>query len=108
MTLTNKLLDKLDETRVDKEKIAKAIKFAEYYHKGQKRLTGEDFVCHPLRVATEILQYTDNQYTDVLVGALLHDCVEDTRATIAEVWNLFGKEVAQIVEGLTRKKKINC
>jgi GTP pyrophosphokinase len=74
--------------------------FSAYEHKGQIRRSGEPYLVHPLEVA-DIL--ADLRLDPVGVAAgLLHDIVEDTPNTIAKVRELFGKEVAHVVEGVTK------
>ena len=68
-------------------------------HGYQLRQSGELFYTHPLHVATKILAYTDEE--DALIAALLHDTVEDTDKTMHEVELTFGKNVRDMVEGLT-------
>ena len=105
--LSKELIEKIDEARVDKAKVIKAIEFATNHHKGQKRLTGEDFVCHPLKVAISSLENDLEQDTNIIVASLLHDVVEDTSIKIADIWQEFGRETAKLVEGLSRRKTIN-
>merc|ERR1711879_1050576 len=85
-------------------KVTKAIEFAIFCHKNQKRLTGEDFVCHPLKVATEVANYSSNE--DDVIAALLHDTVEDTKVTLCDIHNRFGEKVSKIVEGVSRKNTL--
>ena len=105
--LSKELVEKLDESLVDKAKVIKAIEFAREHHMGQKRLSGEDFVCHPLKVAISSLENDLRQNTDIIVASLLHDVVEDTGVKIADIWQTFGLDIAKLVEGLSRRKKIN-
>ena len=106
--LFQELIEKLDEARVDKAKVVKAIEFAGYHHAGQKRLTGEDFVCHPLKVAISSTENDLKQDTDIIVASLLHDVVEDTGVKIADIWREFDCNVAELVEGLSRKNRISA
>src|SRR5438105_12377192 len=73
----------------DTELLRRAYVFSAYEHKGQIRRSGEPYLVHPLEVA------------DILAG-LLHDIVEDTPNTIDKVRELFGDEVAHVVEGVTK------
>jgi GTP pyrophosphokinase len=86
--------------KADLRKIQQAYAFAEVHHEGQKRLSGEDFVEHPIAVATILADLGLD--TTTLVAALLHDTVEDTEVTLDELEELFGAEVARIVDGLTK------
>ncbi len=86
--------------RLDEELLARAYKFSERAHLGQKRLSGEDYVSHCVEVA-KIL--ADLQLDSITVASgLIHDVVEDTPTTVAEVEQEFGPEIASIVDGLTK------
>jgi GTP pyrophosphokinase len=84
----------------DFDRIARAYRFAEAAHKGQKRAAGEDFFVHPSEVARILIQMKADSST--ICAALLHDTVEDTSTSIETVRKEFGEEVANIVEGLTK------
>ncbi|MBU1119321.1 bifunctional (p)ppGpp synthetase/guanosine-3',5'-bis(diphosphate) 3'-pyrophosphohydrolase [Patescibacteria group bacterium] len=86
------------------EKIKRALEFATKSHKGQKRATGEDYIVHPLSVALPLAKLHFGAAT--ICSALLHDVVEDSNVSISKIEKLFGKEVATIVTGLTKLKKI--
>lgn len=88
----------------NQEKICDAVNFSIQAHEGQKRKSGEAYVIHPLLVATVTSFFSDNE--DMVISALLHDVVEDTEHTIEEVEERFGKEVAHLVEGLTKIDQI--
>ncbi len=90
--------------KFDIEKLAKAYELAEKAHEGQLRNTGEPYIIHPLAVA-HILADLELD-CDSLVGALLHDVVEDTDCTIADVSKEFGDSVGIIVDGVTKLSKI--
>jgi guanosine-3',5'-bis(diphosphate) 3'-pyrophosphohydrolase len=100
----------LDESRfgylkqADVARLADAYRFSEAAHKGQKRQSGDPYISHPLAVA-EILAdwHLDGQ---ALVAALLHDVMEDTSVTKAEISDTFGKPVAELVDGLSKLDKI--
>ena len=86
--------------RLDRDLLVRAFKYSERMHLGQKRHSGEDYVSHCVQVA-KIL--ADLQLDSVTVACgLIHDVVEDTTATIADVESEFGREIAQIVDGLTK------
>src|SRR5437879_405720 len=74
-------------------------------HRGQHRLSGEDYVNHPLEVATILADLQLDAQT--LAAALLHDTVEDTALTAEEVETEFGPEVARLVEGVTKLGRIS-
>jgi len=84
--------------------IRRAYEYSARMHGQQKRMSGEPFVTHPLNVALIIAQLK----LDVpsIVTGLLHDVVEDTRASLEEVQTLFGPEVARLVDGATKVSKI--
>ena len=86
--------------RLDQELLLRAYRFSEAAHLGQKRLSGENFVSHCVEVA-KIL--ADLQLDTVTVASgLIHDVVEDTSITVEEIEREFGKEIAEIVDGLTK------
>ncbi len=87
------------------ETIAKAYEFASEKHFGQKRLTGDDYIVHPLNVAY-ILTRIKADY-ETLSAALLHDVVEDCAVSIKEIEDLFGENIANLVEGVTKINKLN-
>jgi GTP pyrophosphokinase len=84
----------------DLELLRRAYVFSAYEHKGQVRRSGEPYLVHPLEVA-DILA---DMRLDVvaLAAGLLHDIVEDTPNTIEKVRELFGEQVAHVVEGVTK------
>ena len=84
----------------DTELLRRAYVFSAYEHKGQVRRSGEPYLVHPLEVA-DIL--ADMRLDVVAIAAgLLHDIVEDTPNTIEKVRELFGEQVAHVVEGVTK------
>ena len=91
--------------RADVEDVIRAFKVANEYHAGQFRLSGDPFITHPLEVA-QILADMGMDATTV-VGALLHDAVEDTDASLDDLREGFGEEVADIIDGLTKIAKIS-
>ena len=87
-------------TVLDKDLILQAYQFAETAHSGQTRASGEPYVIHCLAV-TEIL--TELKVPPVMIVAgLLHDTVEDTSVTLEAIRNKFGKEAADLVDGVTK------
>ena len=85
--------------------LRKAFEFAAARHLGQRRVSGEPYMMHPLMVT---LQLADMHMDLVcLETGLLHDVVEDTTATIAEVKKEFGDDVARVVDGVTKLSKLN-
>lgn len=89
----------------DVDLIRKAYEFSAKVHHGQKRQSGEPYLIHPLAVASVIAELK----LDVpsVVAGLLHDTVEDTLTTLDEVKNQFGREVAALVDGLTKLGRTN-
>lgn len=83
------------------ERIHKAYLFACDAHAGVKRRSGEPYIIHPIAVAT-IASGEIGLGATAIVASLLHDVIEDTEYTYEEIANLFGKEVAKIVDGLTK------
>ena len=88
----------------DEDLIRRAYDYSAHMHRDQKRMSGEPYVIHPLNVALIIAQLK----LDVpsIVTGLLHDVVEDTGTSLVEVQNLFGAEVATLVDGVTKVSKI--
>jgi GTP diphosphokinase / guanosine-3',5'-bis(diphosphate) 3'-diphosphatase len=86
--------------KADVKELERAFRFAETHHAGQKRLSGEDFIEHPLAVAGILVEL--NLDTTTLAAALLHDTVEDTDVSLADIEEGFGPELARIVDGLTK------
>lgn len=87
----------------DKERIKKCFDFAQLIHQGQKRMSGLDFISHPVWVAKVMAQFEVE--IEAVEAALLHDCVEDTEVTVDEIAAKFGDEVALLVSGLTEVRK---
>ncbi len=90
--------------QADTQLITRAYEYAARRHRGQMRVSGEPFVTHPLNVALIIARLR----LDVpsIVTCLLHDVVEDTATSLEEIERLFGSEVAQLVDGVTKVSKI--
>ena len=89
---------------VDVELLAAAFELSCIHHDGQVRRSGEPFVYHPWGVAKICAQL--RQPESVLIGALLHDVIEDTEATAEQIDQRFGPEVRLLVEGVTKLSKI--
>ncbi|MBX3523535.1 MAG: bifunctional (p)ppGpp synthetase/guanosine-3',5'-bis(diphosphate) 3'-pyrophosphohydrolase, partial [Xanthobacteraceae bacterium] len=82
-----------------------AYVYAMKAHGSQTRASGDPYFSHPLEVAAIL---TDLKLDDAtIVAALLHDTIEDTKATKAEIGKKFGKDIATLVEGLTKIKKLD-
>ena len=89
---------------VDLTMLEKAFALASEKHKDQKRKSGEPFIIHPVAVAT-MLAEMDMDMPSVIAG-MLHDVVEDTSVTIEEIREIFGDEIAYLVDGVTKLKRI--
>ncbi|HEY2284071.1 MAG TPA: bifunctional (p)ppGpp synthetase/guanosine-3',5'-bis(diphosphate) 3'-pyrophosphohydrolase, partial [Solirubrobacteraceae bacterium] len=85
---------------IDRARVQDAFVFACEHHAAQRRKSGEDFIVHPVGVARICAGMRLD--TETLCAALLHDTVEDTSASIEEVGERFGEEIAQIVDGVTK------
>ena len=86
--------------QVDRELVERAFVFACERHADQRRASGEDFIVHPVGVAKICAGMRLD--TATLCAALLHDTVEDTSASLAEVEEEFGEEIAALVDGVTK------
>ena len=84
--------------------VVRAYRYAQAMHEGQKRQSGEDYITHPVAVAAELARL--GLGTPTLVAALLHDTVEDTPATLNDVKEGFGEEVAHLVDGVTKLDRL--
>jgi GTP diphosphokinase / guanosine-3',5'-bis(diphosphate) 3'-diphosphatase len=85
---------------IDRTRVQDAFVFACEHHAAQRRKSGEDFIVHPVGVARICAGMRLD--TETLCAALLHDTVEDTSASIEEVRERFGEEIAAIVDGVTK------
>ncbi len=96
------LLEVLPESYsvVDREMITHAYHFAETAHTGQKRASGEPYITHCVAVAIILAEMRVQPI--VVVAALLHDTVEDTPVTLADIKREFGDEVGRLVDGVTK------
>ena len=89
----------------DMQRIDRAIAYAREKHKDQKRKDGSPYVIHPLAVAEIVAKLGLDEET--VLGALLHDCIEDTDASFDEIAKLFGQTCAELVEGVTKLTRAN-
>ena len=80
--------------------IDKAVEYANAKHQYQKRKDGSPYIIHPLAVAQVVAEMGLDM--DAILGALLHDCIEDTDASHEDIEKLFGTTVAELVEGVTK------
>jgi GTP pyrophosphokinase len=102
MIRINEILDKLSSyiDKPDLELIQRAYVFAAQAHEGQTRLSGEPYLAHPLAVANVLADMKMDEAT--VASGLLHDTVEDSGVSVDELEELFGEEVADIVDGVTK------
>ena len=91
-------------SQADIEQVWAAYRYAAFAHQGQTRRSGEPYISHPVAVACILAKLHLDLPT--LLAALLHDVVEDTGVAISEISERFGKQVAELVEGLTKLDKI--
>lgn len=105
-TKMSKLIEKLKKRVApsDWPKIEKAINFATNAHGKQKRLTGEDYINHPIRTALILSDFKFGPKT--LSAAILHDVYEDTNTTLEEIEEIFGADIKFLVEGISNLGKI--
>lgn len=90
---------------VNESLLNKAYVYAMQKHGKQKRANGDPYISHPLEVAAIL---TDMRLDEATIAvALLHDTIEDTTATRDEIDGLFGEEIGELVEGLTKLKKLD-
>lgn len=99
-----KLLEKKRYTASDIDKIKGAFDFAESAHRGQKRISGEPFIAHPLAVAFYLAEMGMDR--TILVSSILHDVLDDTSVAKNLLQKEFGRDVAQLVEEVTKISKI--
>ena len=85
--------------------VDRAVEYANDKHSHQKRKDGSPYIIHPLAVAEIVTEMGLDM--DAILGALLHDCIEDTDASHEEIEKLFGHTVAELVEGVTKLTRAN-
>ena len=90
---------------VDMALIDRAVEYADAKHQHQKRKDGSPYIIHPLAVAEIVCEMGLD--IDAILGALLHDCIEDTDASHEEIEKIFGTTVAELVEGVTKLTRAN-
>lgn len=103
-----RLLESAVESYMDDEdlqKIEAAYGFAAEFHKDQRRRSGDPYINHPVEVAL-ILAENLHMDCDTICAALLHDTVEDTPATLTQLTEHFGEQVAELVDGVTKLTSI--
>ncbi len=107
MVRIDDILDKHLEKRpnADISKIQRAYIYSAKQHEGQLRKSGEPYMVHPLSVAKITAEMGLDESS--ICSALLHDTIEDTSTTVEDLTNLFGTEVADIVDGVTKLSGVN-
>jgi GTP diphosphokinase / guanosine-3',5'-bis(diphosphate) 3'-diphosphatase len=100
------VLDRIYEynPQADVGPVMRAYVFAAKAHKGQERISGESYLTHPLEVASILTEIRMD--TSTIASGLLHDVVEDTHATLKEIKEHFGDEIAAMVDGVTKLSRI--
>ncbi|MCX6746405.1 MAG: RelA/SpoT family protein [Candidatus Parcubacteria bacterium] len=88
------------QPKADLELVELAFEFAREAHAGQKRMTGEDYIFHPLATAQILANMKLN--IPIIIAGLLHDVPEDTKVSLTEIEKNFGADVANMVEGITK------
>ena len=89
----------------DLDLVTRAYRFSEASHQGQQRASGEPYLSHPLEVANLLVNFKMDVTT--VTAGLLHDVLEDTAATKADLEREFGREIAELVDGVTKLGKLN-
>ncbi len=98
------LFNKLKYSKDELEVIKKAYEYALKEHKGMKRLTGDDFITHPLHVANILVDLNVDSTT--IVAALLHEVINNGESTYEDILKEFGNDVATIVDNVTKINKL--
>ena len=106
MTQLQTLIEEIPKYQpgVDLDVIKRAYRFSEVSHQGQQRASGEPYLSHPLEVATLLVNFKMDVTT--VTAGLLHDVLEDTSATKDDLEREFGKEIAELVDGVTKIGKL--
>ena len=106
MTQLQTLIEEIPKYQpgADLEVLERAYRFSERSHRGQQRASGEPYLSHPLEVATLLVDFKMDVIT--VTAGLLHDVLEDTGATKAELEREFGKDIADLVDGVTKLGKL--
>jgi guanosine-3',5'-bis(diphosphate) 3'-pyrophosphohydrolase len=106
LTQLQTLIDEIPKYQpgADLELVNRAYRFSEMSHKGQQRASGEPYLSHPLEVAGLLVDFKMDVTT--VTAGLLHDVLEDTRATKDDLAREFGPEIAELVDGVTKIGKL--
>jgi GTP diphosphokinase / guanosine-3',5'-bis(diphosphate) 3'-diphosphatase len=102
----SQLLDKLEGylAPAQVERVREAYDFGAERHQGQKRVSGEPYITHPVAVADILADLKLD--ADTLVAAILHDVIEDTPTAKAEIASMFGQVVAELVDGVSKLDQV--
>jgi len=92
------------DKNADTKLVEKAYNFAKKAHEGQKRTSGLDYINHPVEVVKILLELRPDVAS--VCAALLHDTIEETDYSIADIKREFGEEIADLVEGETKTSKV--
>src|SRR5271170_1946494 len=108
MLRLNDILDRVSayHPAPDLDVIKKAYVYSAKVHQGQIRKSGEPYLIHPLEVAGILAELKLDEAS--IVTGLLHDTIEDTLATPEELTELFGDEIAQLVDGVTKLSQFSA
>ncbi len=106
MTQLQTLIEEIPKYQpgADLDLISRAYRFSEHSHQGQQRASGEPYLSHPLEVAGLLVNFKMDATT--VTAGLLHDVLEDTDATKADLQREFGAEIAELVDGVTKIGKL--
>ena len=106
MTQLQTLIEEIPKYQpgADLELVNRAYRFSEKSHEGQQRASGEPYLSHPLEVAGLLVDFKMDVTT--VIAGLLHDVLEDTRATKDDLAREFGPEIAELVDGVTKIGKL--
>lgn len=97
---------KLRYDKPSQDRLELAINFASEKHKGQLRKSGDEYISHPLNVAGILIGWEMD--IDTVIAGVLHDTVEDTQTTLQELESIFGKDVAFLVDGVTKVSQVRA
>ena len=106
MTQLQNLIEEIPKYQpgADLDLVTRAYRFSEQSHRGQQRASGEPYLSHPLEVAGLLVNFKMDVTT--VTAGLLHDVLEDTQTTKAELEREFGREIADLVDGVTKIGKL--
>ena len=104
--MLEKLISRIEQynPQADMQLVIKAYNYANEAHEGQVRNSGEKYIVHPVNVALILAEL--NMDTATIIAGLLHDVIEDTNISYEKIVDEFGKEVADLVDGVTKLKKL--